>query len=127
MPGFTSSDEYDNATVSQWLMSLGQRLYQRICGGNFEYDSGTTNIETDNKLGGLSPVATRLAAGDVKVQYAPTGFKVEGCVFPMPTSVNDQAFLYYADNDGFKVMEFNWGGAEFAFSDEPFYIYCLGR
>jgi hypothetical protein len=127
MTGWNDTDQYDNATVDNWVMTLGGALGLRFCGASVEYDSTAGTTDVTNILGSISPNTTRSSTGLQKHQYSPAGGKDVMGVFPTASDVDNQVFVYSAGKDDFRIMTLTWTGADFELSDEPYYVYTLGR
>ena len=128
MVGFSSTDQYDNATVDNWPMTIDHTAGLRLCGGKVLCSSSA--ITWVPMPGGVGAYIERTATGLYTVVYERSFRKTP---HPMVgtyegTNYNWQAHVYEATGGGCKVMTSAYAGAAWALSsDVDWQIVVVGR
>ena len=124
MVGFNDSNSFDNATLDNFVISLGGAQGNRIIGARV-ITVGTTP-SAENILGGLSVYVSLTATGNYTLTWD-GDFERTPALFVKTDTTSTQAVPYSVTTSGCKVKVRTWGGASFALGNGTFWLYAVAR
>ena len=126
MVGFSSTDQYDNATLDNFAMMLGGSLGFRI--GSASIDHTTDGIVVTQMSGDISAYVNNTSTGLYTITFENDYTIIPGVLANMwDTNRDHQAHVYEVTRTGCKVMIGYYNGVAWALLNRSFDLIVIGR
>ena len=124
MAGLITTDQYDNATLDNWLMSISGNPGIRSIGAKFQWDSVNSEVDVTNVMGGMSAYCNKTATGLYTITFE-TPFRTIAAP-KLACGEDYQVHLYESTLKGCKVSLRK--SVDMSLTDEaPFWVSVWGR
>lgn len=125
MVGFQSTDQYDNATLDNWIMSIAQGQGYRCCSANIAMESDNS-MKVTQISGGISAFVTRTSTGLYTVTFS-DDFKNIPFIMPIVSNKAQDANVSSPTVSGCTITTVSYAGAAWSLDDVDFKIVAVGR
>ena len=127
MTGFNSTDQYDNATVDNWPMTMDGQTGYRVIGG--KAICGASAVTWVPILGGVSSYIERLSTGLYQVTWEEPFISTPAIMLnSFLAGFNSQVKCYEVTVSGAKIATSSYVGAAWGLvNTNDFWIAAVGR